>query len=335
MEKPMPQKLISIIIPVYNVEQYLDRCIESVVQQTYKNIQVILVDDGSTDKSGKMCDEWAKNDKRITVIHKKNGGLSSARNAGIQKATGDYIGFVDSDDWISLDMYRTLFDLCEKYNADIACGEITPKPDVKRSVKNSGVEIKQYSSNEYAKKYFKIGSQKTVHYAVNKLYKSQVAKKIIYPVGLIDEDVEGFAIALINSERIVTTSKIVYYYWQNEKSISYHWFTEKQLDLITIWNDVCQLCESEKPEWLQYAKYNYQKSYFALLCRLAFNDPEEDKKYKETEKYLIKNMKTYEKALLRSEMPFIRKGIMFCMCRNYQLTKKVIRAGKKFYSRRV
>lgn len=100
--------LISLIVPIYNVEKYLDKCIDTIINQTYSNIEIILVDDGSTDASGEICDKWKKKDNRITVIHKLNGGLSSARNAGIDIATGKYIGFIDSDDYIDLEMIETM-----------------------------------------------------------------------------------------------------------------------------------------------------------------------------------------------------------------------------------
>ena len=102
----MENHKISVIVPVYNVEKYLEKSVETVLKQTYQNLEIILVDDGSEDSSGKMCDEIAKKDKRVKVIHKENGGLSSARNAGIDVATGDYIGLIDSDDLIDLDFYE-------------------------------------------------------------------------------------------------------------------------------------------------------------------------------------------------------------------------------------
>ena len=115
--------LISVIVPVYRTEAYLDRCIESIVDQTYTNLEIILVDDGSPDRCPQMCDEWARRDTRIRVIHKKNGGLSDARNAGMAAATGEYIGFVDSDDWIKPDMFRLLYEKMEQMQSDIAaCG---------------------------------------------------------------------------------------------------------------------------------------------------------------------------------------------------------------------
>ena len=111
---------ISVIVPVYKVEKYLDKCVESIVNQTYKNLEIILVDDGSPDNCPAMCDEWAEKDERIRVIHKENGGLADARNAGMDIATGDYIGFVDSDDWIEPNMYEVLLKNALKYDADIS-----------------------------------------------------------------------------------------------------------------------------------------------------------------------------------------------------------------------
>ena len=119
----MNEELISIIVPVYNVEAYIHQCIKSIIEQSYKNLEIILVDDGSKDKSGKICDDYARKDKRIKVIHKKNGGLSDSRNAGITVATGKYIAFVDSDDWIEKNMYEKMYNECEKFGADICiCG---------------------------------------------------------------------------------------------------------------------------------------------------------------------------------------------------------------------
>ena len=120
MTKVSKNPLISIIVPVYNVEEYLDKCVESIVNQTYKNIEVILVDDGSPDNCPKMCDDWAKKDKRIKVIHKKNGGLSDARNKGIDESKGEYLSFVDSDDYITDNYVELLYNIISKEHADIS-----------------------------------------------------------------------------------------------------------------------------------------------------------------------------------------------------------------------
>ena len=112
--------LISIIIPVYNVEKYLRKCLDSIINQTYKKLEIILIDDGSTDNSGKICEEYAKKDDRIIVIHKENAGVSSARNRGIELANGKYIGFIDSDDWIEENMYETLYQNLLQFDVDIS-----------------------------------------------------------------------------------------------------------------------------------------------------------------------------------------------------------------------
>ena len=115
--------IISVIVPVYNVEEYLERCVDSILRQTYTNLEVILVDDGSTDNCPQICEQYASFDKRVRVIHQSNGGLFAARNAGIDAAKGEYLSFIDSDDFISEDMYTSLYGNLKKYDADIAaCG---------------------------------------------------------------------------------------------------------------------------------------------------------------------------------------------------------------------
>ena len=116
-------ELISVIVPVYNVEKYISRCIESIMKQTYKNIEIILIDDGSTDNSGKICDEYSLKDDRINVIHKKNGGLSDARNTGLDIAKGKYISLIDSDDFVSKFFIETLYNTCKNENCEIAICE--------------------------------------------------------------------------------------------------------------------------------------------------------------------------------------------------------------------
>lgn len=317
---------ISIIVPVYNVEKYLDDCIKSLVVQTYKNLEIILIDDGSPDNCPQICDEWAKRDDRIKVIHKKNAGLGAARNTGILNATGDYIGFVDSDDWISSDMYEKLLKLALQKDADIACGKIiyTTTPDIK--IKDNDI-VHEYSQEEFSKLYFKIASNKTVHYVVNKLYRANIGRKIHFPEGMINEDVEGFFYALYNSKKIVTINHTVYFYRQNCSSISYKWFTKKQLDLLTVWEHVYFFCKNSKPEWSYWALLNYDRAHFGLLVRLALNDFREDKKYSDIEKVLVTKLREVRKDLLSSDvcLSLSRKILINMMCLNYSFTKKIIR----------
>ena len=126
---------VSIIIPVYNVEKYLNRCIKSILKQTFRDFELILVDDGSPDKCPQLCDDWCKKDKRIWVIHKENGGQSSARNVGLEAARGEYIGFVDSDDWIEKDMLQLLYDSILKCRADISMCDYVIDKGMKKKMK--------------------------------------------------------------------------------------------------------------------------------------------------------------------------------------------------------
>jgi glycosyltransferase involved in cell wall biosynthesis len=146
VNKPLP--LISIIVPIYNIAEYASECIQSLINQTYKNIEIILVDDGSTDHSPAICDEFAEQDERIKVIHKRNGGLSDARNAGLDVATGEYIGFVDGDDWVDEDMYETLYHLIYEHQADISiCTHYTELPN-RTKVKYKSKKTKIFSSQK-------------------------------------------------------------------------------------------------------------------------------------------------------------------------------------------
>ena len=148
------EDLISIIIPVYKVEKYIYKCIDSVLNQTYKNLEIILVDDGSPDKCPEICEEYAKKDNRIKIIHKKNGGLSDARNAGLKVATGKYIGFVDSDDYIEKDMYQVLYNNIIKTNSDISIvnlKEVKENEIIENNVKDEQNTI-EYTKLEGLKK---------------------------------------------------------------------------------------------------------------------------------------------------------------------------------------
>lgn len=175
---------ISIIVPIYNVEKYLPKCIESILAQTYRNLELILVDDGSPDNSPKICDEYAKKDDRIIVIHKPNGGVSSARNAGLDRATGKYIGFVDPDDYITGDMYAFMIDGMEKSGANMAiCGYdyINENGKVERPYnvrENELLTQKQFMSMQF-------DMPPTVrHGVVNKLFIAEIFKEIRFPEGL-------------------------------------------------------------------------------------------------------------------------------------------------------
>lgn len=209
--------LISIIIPVYKVEKYLEKCIQSVINQTYENLQIILVDDGSPDNCGKICDECAKKDHRIEVIHKSNGGLSDARNKGLEIAKGEYIGFVDSDDYIEADMYEVLYNLLKQYNADVSICNFYTVSQGKISIKNADNGINEYNRIEILKE---ILLDKNIQsYAWNKLYKKELFDEIKYPIGKKYEDIGTTFFLLEKCNKVVVTGKSEYYYINRQDSI--------------------------------------------------------------------------------------------------------------------
>ena len=209
--------LIWIIIPVYKVEKYLEKCIQSVINQTYENLQIILVDDGSPDNCGKICDEYAKKDHRIEVIHKSNGGLSDARNKGLEIAKGEYIGFVDSDDYIEADMYEVLYNLLKQYNADVSICNFYTVSQGKISIKNADNGINEYNRIEILKE---ILLDKNIQsYAWNKLYKKELFDEIKYPIGKKYEDIGTTFYLLEKCNKVVVTGKSEYYYINRQDSI--------------------------------------------------------------------------------------------------------------------
>lgn len=209
--------LISIIIPVYKVEKYLEKCIQSVINQTYENLQIILVDDGSPDNCGKICDEYAKKDHRIEVIHKSNGGLSDARNKGLEIAKGEYIGFVDSDDYIESDMYEVLYNLLKQYNVDVSICNFYTVSQGKIAIKNADNGIKEYNRIEILKEILLDNNIQS--YAWNKLYKKELFNEIKYPVGKKYEDIGTTFYLLEKCNKVVVTGKPEYYYINRQGSI--------------------------------------------------------------------------------------------------------------------
>lgn len=223
--------IISIIVPVYNVEEYLQRCIDSILNQSFKNFELILVNDGSTDNSLKICKEYLLNDPRVKIINKENGGLSSARNAGINIAKGRYIGFVDSDDWINKEMYKILYELCEKNNSDIAECRYTVTTGNEMNLDNSSNLITILNNEEAIKSLYTNTSYGSV-VSWNKLYRCELFKDIKFPEGKLNEDQFTTYKLYYKSNKIVSIDKVLYYYFQSTKSIMRSEFTLKKLDAI-------------------------------------------------------------------------------------------------------
>ena len=223
--------LISVIIPVYNVEAYLERCVDSVLSQTYKDLEIILVDDGSTDKSISICDAYAKKDQRIKVIHKENGGLSDARNAGLDMFNGNYVTFIDSDDWIEEDYIEYLHQLIVENQADLAVCDfnyIDEQGTLYNSPQNNG-HVYIWNQKEALIKLLTGNKMETSAWA--KLYKSSifVENSIRYPYGRLFEDIPVTYVYILKSQSIVFGGRSLYNYFYRPQSISNMKFSPKRL----------------------------------------------------------------------------------------------------------
>lgn len=219
--------LITVIVPVYNVERYLDRCITSISNQDYRNLEIILVDDGSPDSSSSMCEAWANRDDRIVVIHKQNGGLSSARNTGINQAHGQWIAFIDSDDWVEPTYISTLYKLAISTNADLAMCSYYDGTDAKHPIAKlansvqSGIQL--FSENAYTADW---------HYRVawNKLYAHTLCTADLFPTGKLHEDEFAFNKIMPSVHTVATTSIPLYHYEANPNGIMHSRYSLKKLD---------------------------------------------------------------------------------------------------------
>ena len=225
------KNLISIIIPIYNVQKLLDRCIESVVCQTYSDLEIILVDDGSPDSCPHICDEWEKKDSRIKVIHKENGGLSDARNEGMNIATGEFIGFIDSDDWIAPEMYERLLNAIITDHSDIAVCNVKmvwEDNSQSRMLTQQSNCILNRSEAQSALLDESILKQPVWY----KLYRKSIIENIPFEKGKCHEDVFWSFRAIGNASYVSIINYVGYYYWQRSGSIMGEKYSLKRLDAV-------------------------------------------------------------------------------------------------------
>lgn len=257
--------VVSIIVPVYNVKSYVGECVESLCRQTYTNLEILLVDDGSTDGSGEVCDEYAGRDERIRVIHQANRGLSGARNMGLDDARGEYIAFVDSDDLVSRNYVETLYELLMKYEADIAAcayikGTTEQLTDIREKVLSldNVKEICMPSVKLLKQWHGKYKQQETV--AWNKLYCREVwngRKKIRFPESRNHEDVLISHLVVQGAKTIVLTTEILYFYRIRKGSIT----LQTEYDREKVWQNL--RAQRERMEFFR--AHKYWRAYLNLL----------------------------------------------------------------------
>lgn len=260
--------MISVIVPSYNVAPYLQRCVDSLIGQTYSDLEIILVDDGSTDDTGILCDRIAEGDSRIKVIHKENGGLSDARNAGIDIATGEFYSFIDGDDFIEPDTYEVMMKEMENPRVSIVAGGFIVT-DVQGNNRISMSPERQHLTKEEAFMDLLGGKNYITQSSCNKLFRSSLFEKIRYKKGILNEDMEILPRLLDVSNDVVLLNKAVYHYIKKPGSITTADYSMERYRAIEVERDIYLLCKNKYPKLQPYASFYELKSLYEMLCNLV------------------------------------------------------------------
>jgi len=321
--------IISIIVPVFNAEKYLKRCINSILTQTFNNFELILVNDGSTDKSGSICDEYSKMDYRIKVIHKANGGPSEARNMGIDNAIGQYIGFVDSDDYIENDMYEKLYEACILYRTRISmCGRYDLLGGTKKTL-FSFEGYKVWSSKDA------IGNLLTWNNIdsspCDKLFEKSLFNGIRFPIGKAFEDIFIIYQLLYKAHTISHIGDPKYYYCHRADSGSVQELSEKRLEILEASLEILDFIKKHYQHLLPEAKSFYYKNILFLFCL------PQPKSKKLQNKYLYRKLSTlllnnFPDIILSKYLSRREKIISMLLVTNMFFCIKKINRSLKYFS---
>lgn len=312
----MDYPLVSIIVPIYNVEKYLDRCLKSIKNQTYSNIQVIMINDGSTDSSELVAKKYLF-DSRFTLLDKSNGGLSSARNVGINNANGEYICFVDSDDYIDARFVDVLVKNAQEFEADICCCDYyrTKRSNISGEIINEKIILLEDEKINFYLNY-------NITSAWGKLYKKLLFDKERFPEGLLHEDIAINFRLFRQANKVIFTKSKLYIYFTRFGSITMKSFSLKNLDLIKAWEEV-ELCSHnlEKSQ-KQLIDYRRGRSYFNLLGMIAlygFDSTNQDLKNR-TICFLKKGLhENFYTLITSNQMPLNRKLAVLLFSINFDL----------------
>ena len=321
--------LISVIVPVYKVEKYLNRCVESIVNQTYKNLEIILVDDGSPDNCPQMCNEWAKKDSRIKVIHKQNGGLSDARNVGISEATGIYITFVDSDDWLDLDCIEFLYGQLIVNKVCLAICHFRTVNDNKILKDDCKNDTEVISAKEYLKRILCWDCASVT--ICGKLFEKNLFNDVKFPQRKLYEDNGTTHKLILKCDKVVASRKTKYNYFMRNGSITHRKFDKKNFDYIEMTDLLCADVLKVYPDLLSVALCFRCDIRIGLLGQMV-----EAKEYKQERQQMLGFLRENKKNYLCDSDKSFKSKIVFCLMvvdyRLYCVVKKVwnVVKGKKF-----
>ena len=293
--------LISVIVPIYNVEKYLRRCLDSICNQVYSNLEIVLVDDGSTDSSGKIADEYARRDIRVHVIHKQNGGLSDARNVGLSYCHGKYIVFVDSDDYVTEDYVMVLYDLLKHNHADISAVSLTHKEEELSKI-NDSTTTKIYNTKEALQDllYQRISTS-----ANAKMYRAELFSDIRYPKGRLYEDVIATYQIFEKATKVVWCDIKKYWYYVRTDSIVRSAFNVKKMDYVYNCEEVLEEVKKKYPALSKAAESRLL--WAAIHIWVNFT---ERKKYPEQYQHVYKTIKQYRKSVMSDKVVSTRNKLV-------------------------
>ncbi len=270
-------ELISIIVPIYKVEKYICQCVKSIINQTVSKSEIILIDDGSPDVCPEMCDELSMTESRIVVVHKQNGGLSDARNTGLESCRGDYIAFIDSDDWIESDYVEKMLGASKEYDADIvACGFVN------ENEKNGKTELpkKEFFCGNTEQALRLLYDQTRIAAAAMKFYKARIWKELRFPVGKLYEDTLTTYKVFDTADRIVQIPDGLYHYRIRENSIMRSTFSLKNVGISDAWKENYQFCSENYPKVAEVARMFWLEHIPAIISEFPKEMSEEEKKAK-------------------------------------------------------
>lgn len=295
------QEKISVIIPVYNVEKYISKCLDSILNQTYKNIEIIIVNDGSTDKSGLICDEYAKKDSRIKVIHKSNGGVSSARNLGIDNSSGEYIGFIDPDDYIDKRMYENLYSSIKKENSEIAISSFSYVISGKEESQDISNKKLTFNKDEAISNYFDNTYPFNCSFLWNKLFKKDLFDEIrLNTKILVQEDTEIMIKLYNRSKKISYIGQPLYFYELRSESATSDKISRGKITTEQAFLDIFNYTKENLPEFKSKALLKYISCFFNIIIEIIKNYDEYEGEYYK----LIKKLRlTYKEIINNKQIP--------------------------------
>ncbi len=313
------EDLISVVVPVYNVEKYLENCVDSLLNQTYANLEIVLVDDGSTDGSGSLCDKCVERDPRIAVFHKTNGGLSSARNYGIEKARGELIVFIDSDDYIAADTIEQLYHTMTLAGADISIISLTSSSELDSGITD---KFKSYNSEQAIKEILLERAFSTS--ACGKLFKRGLFDNVRFPEGKIYEDYATVYKTFLAAKKIAFADTFKYFYVTNLSSITKSRFSEKRLQYFEVSDTVISDVAESYPRLKKHATRRATR--YAISFYKQFSESGCDNA--DVQKFLISRIRKRFFSYLFSRYSFKSKLYGLCVCISPKLAYRVFNRKK-------